>query len=141
MSDARAEAALSQLRSSKYLRLTTYRRDGTPVATPVWFAMTDECWFVYSSGTAGKVKRLRHTSAVLVAACDMRGGVKGPAFKTEALLTDADHDKAAGYAALAARYGWQLRVATFLSWVGRRLDNRQMIRVVPPVSSSLVVSV
>ena len=45
--------------------------DGRAVPTPVWFARVGNHWYVFSAGSAGKVKRLRHTEAVTVAACDM----------------------------------------------------------------------
>ena len=31
-------SALSQFANEKYLNLETYRKNGTPVLTPVWFA-------------------------------------------------------------------------------------------------------
>ena len=51
------------LGDEKYLLLTTFKRDGTPVATPVWAAPLDsgEIGFWTSSGT-GKAKRITHTS-------------------------------------------------------------------------------
>lgn len=123
---------LDELAQSRYLSLTTFRRNGSAIATPVWFAAAGAAWFVFTAAESGKVKRLRHTSSVRMAACDMRGKVLGPAFETEASLTMDNREIEAGYTALKQRYGWQLAVTNVLSWLGRRLDKRQMIRITPP---------
>jgi uncharacterized protein len=64
---------LLDLSSEQYVRLTTFRRDGTPVGTPVWLVRGEGELLVITGSTTGKVKRLRHTRRVLVAACDARG--------------------------------------------------------------------
>ncbi|MGO9322720.1 MAG: PPOX class F420-dependent oxidoreductase [Solirubrobacteraceae bacterium] len=65
------------LGDEKYILLTTFRRDGTPVATPVWATNLDDgaIGFWTSSGS-GKAKRLAHTPRVTVQPCDARGRVK-----------------------------------------------------------------
>lgn len=62
------------LGDEKYIRLTTFRRSGTPVPSPVWVVQLDngDLGFTTSSGS-GKVKRLAHTERVLVQASDSRG--------------------------------------------------------------------
>ncbi|HVX21625.1 MAG TPA: PPOX class F420-dependent oxidoreductase [Acidimicrobiales bacterium] len=62
------------LSDEKYMLLTTFRRDGTPVATPVWVVPVDggSVGFWTSSGS-GKAKRLAHTARVTVQPCDVRG--------------------------------------------------------------------
>jgi PPOX class probable F420-dependent enzyme len=69
-------SALDILGQSKYIRLTTFRRDGTPVPTPVWQVRDGDRLLVITDGTTGKVKRLRHTPRVLIAVSDQRGRVK-----------------------------------------------------------------
>jgi len=69
----------------KYLNLETFKKDGTGVKTPVWFAAdpsasldsNDAKLFVYTIGVSGKVKRIRNNPRVKVAPCDMRGKVLG----------------------------------------------------------------
>lgn len=63
----------------KYLSLTTYRRDGTPVSTPVWFVEEDGRLFVTTGADSYKAKRLRRNPAAMVAPCTARGGPKGDA--------------------------------------------------------------
>jgi PPOX class probable F420-dependent enzyme len=68
------------LDDEKYILLTTFRRDGTPVATPVWVVGLDggRLGFWTSSGS-GKAKRLAHTERVTVSPCDARGRVRANA--------------------------------------------------------------
>jgi uncharacterized protein len=57
----------------KYLSLETYRQNGTPVATPMWFTEHDGVFYVYSRANAGKVKRIRRNPTVRVVPCTLRG--------------------------------------------------------------------
>jgi uncharacterized protein len=63
----------------KYLSLTTYRRDGTPVSTPVWFVEEDGRLFVITAAGSYKAKRLRRNPAAMVAPCTARGVPQGDA--------------------------------------------------------------
>jgi uncharacterized protein len=59
-----AEPAFAALRGQSFMRLTTYRKSGEPVATPVWFAEEGEKLYVTTDRISGKVKRLRHATRV-----------------------------------------------------------------------------
>jgi PPOX class probable F420-dependent enzyme len=69
----------------KYLNLETFKKDGTGVKTPVWFAAdpsssldsNDAKLYAYTIGVSGKVKRIRNNPRVKIAPCDMRGKVLG----------------------------------------------------------------
>jgi uncharacterized protein len=65
------------LTDEKYILLTTFRRDGRPVSTPVWLVDlgADEIGF-WTSSASGKAKRLAHTARVTVQPCNGRGVVK-----------------------------------------------------------------
>lgn len=65
----------AEIAGSKQISLTTYRKDGTPVATPVWHVVDGETLAVVSEAEAGKVKRIRRNPEVEVVACDIRGRV------------------------------------------------------------------
>ncbi len=97
-------AEWQQLAQSRYLNLESYRRDGTPVRTPLWFAAApDGALFIYSRADAFKVKRLRRDPRCRIAACDMRGTVAGPWLDASAaIVTGAD--AAQGMALLDRRY-------------------------------------
>ena len=77
---------------SKYVNLTTYRKDGTPVATPVWHVRDGGDLIVVSDADAWKVKRIRNNGRVAVTVCDFRGRVAPGAVTAEGtarLLDDA----------------------------------------------------
>jgi PPOX class probable F420-dependent enzyme len=76
------------LAKTGYLSLTTFRRDGTPVATPVWVARHGNDLVVVTRRSSGKSRRLRNDGRVLLAPCDMRGRVAGEPVEGTALLQD-----------------------------------------------------
>ena len=69
----------SMLSGQAYINLETYRRNGQPVATPVWFTIDDNNKMIYvvTRIETGKVKRLRNNSKVRIMPCGMRGQPKG----------------------------------------------------------------
>jgi PPOX class probable F420-dependent enzyme len=90
---------------SRYVNLTTYRKDGTPVATPVWHVPRgDEVWIVTEAGS-GKVKRIRNNPQVRVVPCSVRGRVmpNAPSVTGTARLLD-DDGTAQARKLLARRY-------------------------------------
>ena len=70
--------AFDPLRNQSYIDLVTYRRSGTPVHTPVWFAEHDGRLYVMTRSDSGKAKRIRNNRRVEVAPCTMRGKRTGP---------------------------------------------------------------
>lgn len=98
------------LEGERYISLTTLRKNGTVVATPVWFAVEGERLYLYTNANAGKVKRIRANPRVTVAPCTSTGDVTGPTIVGAArILTDPAEQRAA-IAALARKYRWQFRV-------------------------------
>jgi uncharacterized protein len=65
------------IRGQKYISLTTVRKNGTKVATPVWFGEDSDKLYVMTRSTMGKVKRIRNNPLVEVAPSTMRGSVTG----------------------------------------------------------------
>jgi uncharacterized protein len=110
---------VSPLPHSTYVSLTTFRRTGVPVATPVWAAPDGESLIVWTQADSGKVKRLRHTTRVTVAPCDIRGRVQGPAVEGAAeFVARAEWPQA--LAALRRAYGLRFQ----LGYVSGRLWTR-----------------
>jgi Pyridoxamine 5'-phosphate oxidase len=66
-------SVIDEIGGSRCVSLVTYRRDGTPVATPVWHVVRGDELFIVSEADAWKVKRIRHDSRVTVTVCDVRG--------------------------------------------------------------------
>jgi PPOX class probable F420-dependent enzyme len=84
-------STLDALTRARYISLTTYRKDGTPVATPVWHVVDDGLLYVWTEAGSWKVKRLRRNPRVSVVACDIRGRVApgAPVAEGTARLLDA----------------------------------------------------
>jgi hypothetical protein len=110
------ETTFTTLRTARYIQLTTFRKDGRAVATPVWLAPDGDTLLAFSDATSGKVKRIRNSGRVLVAPCDGRGRTRGPAVEAVATLTDEAGTKRV-LEAIRHRYGWQARL---LQWFAER---------------------
>jgi uncharacterized protein len=82
----------------KYVLLTTYRRDGTPVGTPVNIAVDGDSAFVRTWDTAWKLKRIRNNPEVEVAPSTMRGKPTGPALDARARILEGEESAYAGRA-------------------------------------------
>lgn len=109
---------VDQFASAKYVSLTTFRKDGTPVATPVWLAVDGGELFIVSDADAWKVKRVRRTSRVTVVACDVRGRVAPDAVPVEGVARVLDEAGTQHVRRLIARKYWMSRVG---NWAARIL--------------------
>ena len=76
--------------TGKYINLTTFRRDGTPVATPVWFVSENGSLLVETDGDSYKVKRIRRNENVTVALCNAMGRVSGDTVPARATILPAE---------------------------------------------------
>lgn len=80
--------ALERFVRQKTIRLTSYRRDGTPVGAPVSIVVDGDRAFVRSPGKGGKVKRIRNNPIVEIAPCTALGRPTGPAVKMQARMVE-----------------------------------------------------
>ena len=94
---------LKAVRDAKTILLTTYKRDGTPVETPVSIAFEGNRAFFRSYDQAWKTKRLRNNPQVEVAASTLRGQRTGPPIHARATLLTNDQARIAAQA-LARRH-------------------------------------
>ena len=122
-------SATETLGAERYISLATFRRDGREVRTPVWVANDGEHLYVFSEAKAGKVKRIRATKRVAVAACDVRGGLKGDFTAGTGRIVSEPDAVERGYAALIRKYGWQMRVTNFFSTLTGRIDQRALLEL------------
>jgi PPOX class probable F420-dependent enzyme len=114
------------IHAEKYLSLESFRRDGTGVRTPLWFAAGgDGALYVTSLWDSGKTKRIRRNSAVRIAPCGMLGGVTGDWSEATATVIEGE-----GASALLGRKYWPWK--QLLNLVSRlRPRRRCTIRIVP----------
>ncbi|GAA4217278.1 PPOX class F420-dependent oxidoreductase [Actinocatenispora rupis] len=81
--------SLGELARGQYVLVTTYRRDGRAVPTPVWCAPDGDGLVIWTPADAGKVKRLRNDPRADLAPCTLRGTPTGPAVAARAEIMDA----------------------------------------------------
>jgi PPOX class probable F420-dependent enzyme len=89
----------------KYCLLITYKRDGTPMPSPLWFGVRDGKLYAESGAEDWKVKRIRNNPNVRVAPCNTRGVPTGPPFLGTARIVEK-HEEAEADRIIQSNYGW-----------------------------------
>jgi uncharacterized protein len=116
------------LHDEKYILLTTFRRDGTPVATPVWSVGLDgDTIGFWTSSGSGKAKRLAHTGRVTVQPCNSRGRpTEGtdPVDATARLVSGPELETIR--TAVVAKYGFQTKITKLLGTIGGILKRNRI---------------
>jgi uncharacterized protein len=116
------------LGSEKYVSVTTFRKDGTPVATPVWCAQDGDALLFWTVTDSGKVKRLRRDPAVTVAPCDVQGRLTGEPVAGQArILSAAETERVRGL--LRRKYGLLGRITLLGSRIRRGPTGTVAVRV------------
>ena len=123
---------LASLAGHKFIQLTTFRKNGEPVATPVWFVAENGKLYMTTNGNAGKMKRIRGTARVLLAPSDPRG--KPLAEPVEVRVRQVPQDQHPDvHALLARKYGFPYRVFAFIHiFIGwKRKAKRTYLEIEP----------
>lgn len=92
------EEMLEPFVRQRAIRLTTFRRDGTPVGTAVSIAVDGGRAFIRTYDRAGKAKRLRNNPDVEIAPSTMRGKPTGPSIQAQMRLLSGAEAKSAARA-------------------------------------------
>lgn len=99
---------------ARAIMLTTFRRSGEPVGTPVWLVVEEGRILLTTTAASGKVKRIRNDPRVTVAPCTQFGRVTGPVRDARARLMGREETEAA-LAAIRGRYGLMDRFFSFVN--------------------------
>ena len=121
-----------------YISVRSFKRDGSPVDTPVWCATLDDKLVLFTLRESFKVKRIARNPRVQVAACTINGKVLGPWHEGRChAVEDADHERRA-YEALTRKYGIKMRIGNFFSTLSGRMKRRLVMEIAlePQVSTS-----
>ncbi|MFF5954872.1 PPOX class F420-dependent oxidoreductase [Streptomyces luteogriseus] len=122
------DRTLDELGAGKYLLVTSYRKNGTPVATPVWVVRDGDALGVWTPADSWKVKRIRNRADVLVGPCDLRGNPTGDQVPATAAICDAA--TTGRYRQLIGRkYGLTGRLTLLGSRLRRGVDGTVGIRI------------
>lgn len=98
------EEAVRRLAAARYLSVTTFRRDGRGVSTPVWFLARDGQLWARSAAESGKVKRIRGNPEVQLTPCTRDGTAIGETVTATAAIVERVGHRAL-HRALLLRYG------------------------------------
>lgn len=111
----------SPLADAKYVSFTTFRKNGTPVSTPVWIAPLGDQLVFMTNDNVGKTKRLAHTTKVELRECDVRGRVKDgtPVVTGTAVVVRDEAGQKRARDAVKAKYGLLARGFELASLVGK----------------------
>lgn len=129
-------SSASDLRDAKYISLRSFKKDGQPVDTPVWFAeVAPDRLVVFTDGTSYKVKRIRRNPKVEIARCDMRGKLLGSWSPATCVAVEQDPPRIArAYDALNAKYGLMMRAGTFFATLAGRTKRRLILEITLPAT-------
>lgn len=101
------------LKRQQFCLLTTFRKDGTAVPTPMWFAFDGEDVIMMTKGQTGKVKRIKRDGKVRIRACNGNGRPLGPEEEGRAAVLTDLKELARADRILNERYGLKRK---FLRW-------------------------
>src|SRR4051794_24840917 len=94
---ATATGAFDRFVDQPTVSLTTYRRDGTPVPTPVHIAVDGGIAYIRTFDPSGKLERMRRCADVEIAPCTVRGRVAGAALRASARILAGEESARAGH--------------------------------------------
>jgi PPOX class probable F420-dependent enzyme len=120
-------ADLKALFPGRYLSITSFKRDGTGVATPVWFVSDGARLFAFTDLQSLKIRRIRRNPHVLVASCRVNGKLRREPVAARAEVLTAGADLEHVQKLLLARYKISYRVVMLFYRLGRRLRGKQSV--------------
>jgi len=127
MSKTLEKATFPDLGREQCIALTTFRKTGQAVTTPVWFAISLGTIYVETHADAGKLKRLRHTARVTLAPCTYSGKVTGAVSEGNARILTESRESTAASAALAKKYGLMRSLYHFVRNARRMLQRKAKV--------------
>ena len=124
---ARTSADSTALFPGRYLSITSFKRDGTGVATPVWFVSDGRRLYALTDLRSWKVRRIRRDPHVLVAPCGPSGKLRGEPVPARAEVLTATEDLERVQKLLMQRYKVSYRVVMLFYRLGRRLRGESAV--------------
>ncbi len=129
--EARPPHPFEDLEGHRYMNLTTFRKNGEAVPTPVWFALVDGRLYATTAPNSGKMKRIRNGPRVLLAPSNFRGKPLGESVEGLArILDDGEAPENAGVA-----FGEKYRLGLSLFRVFGRTEVGELTLEVRPADA------
>ena len=126
---------LDRLSESKYISISTTRKNGEKIATPVWVTREGNALYVITGADSGKVKRIRNNPHVEVAPCDARGRLKGDVVAGTVEFLDEDGTEEVR-SRVSKRFGLMYKVLTLMEKVRGSGDGRVGLKITVDSRSS-----
>jgi PPOX class probable F420-dependent enzyme len=121
-------SGFSSLRGSKHCLVVTYRKDGRPVAQPVWPGYDGDRAYIWTEINAYKAKRLRKDPRALIAPCSFRGKPLGPPVAARGRILETDAERAHAERVIRSQWGWKRKLYERIS---RAITDVHYIELVP----------
>lgn len=115
---------IARLRDQKYINLTTFRKNGAAVVTPVWFGQDGARLYVLTGHNAGKIKRIRNNGRVQIGPSDQRGRPTGPVAEAHATILPSERGRYVEDL-LTRKYGLAKRGFDLVAMIGGIVRRRQ----------------
>lgn len=127
------DTAFPNLRGHAYANLTTFRKTGVAVPTPIWFALHNGKLYVMTTDTSGKVKRIRNNPRVQLAPSDARGKPLGEAVEGIARVIPPEEPALAELAktTLDDKYGLRKKLFDIVMKFMGRMGGRVYLEIAP----------
>ena len=123
----RSAADLETCFPGRYLSVTSFKRDGTGVATPVWFVSDGRRLLALTDLHSAKVRRIRRDPRVLVASCRANGKLRHEPVPARAEVLTATADLERVRKLLIERYQLSYRSVMLVYRIARRLRGRRSV--------------
>ncbi len=123
----RADADLEALFPGRFLSVTSFKRDGTGVATPLWFVSDGTRLLAFTDLHSPKVWRIRRNPRVLIASCRPGGKLRMRPVPAHAEVLTAGADLERVRELLTRRYAISYRLVMLAYRLGRRLRGRPSV--------------
>ena len=123
-------SSIDAIRAAKYISFVSTRKNGTPIATPVWVAplphIGPNVFGFTIDANAGKAKRLAHTNTVTVQPCDIRGRiVEGSPIMSGTAVVISGVEAETVRDAVAHKYGFTYTVFSIYLWFSERFGSHK----------------
>ncbi|SMQ74199.1 PPOX class F420-dependent oxidoreductase [Agreia sp. VKM Ac-1783] len=116
------DAKLASIADERFVSLTTFRKTGEGVPTPVWIARDSDALIVTTPDGTGKVKRLRNDDRVELRPSDRMGKVAddAPIIAARAEIVDTDEARVSQERVFLAKYRLEYRIFMFIERLGKK---------------------
>ena len=102
---------LLEFADKEYINLITFRKDNTPVPTPVWLSSLEDCLVITTNLNAGKVKRIRNNGLATIYVTNQSGSEKlSEEVDVKASIIDNEKEKQLGIKSIQKKYGAMAKV-------------------------------